>query len=224
MTVQQVCREINRLRSELFEAELAIDFNQTVVAHFGDHVTSVTWAGCSPSTQLRFATLGEHSCLLRKRQFTVVLFDGALLQMSYKFRRDALIEHRLCFYPFPLQLEPEEREAYQEMGLGLLEILESFSFSEFRERLSLQSPIRFDYDVERASGDHAASHVHLLRSNCRIPVFAPLSTGHFIQFVFRRFYPEQWAQFGFLASWPCRQAQRTVTADHERQLYLNRVQ
>lgn len=224
MTVNQVRRNVDELRKALFKEDLAKDFNRIVINEFRGHIKVVTWAECLPYTDLRFATLDEFGWLLRKRQFSILLFDGSLLQISYKFKRGTLIEHRLCFYPFPLRLDVEELDNYLGAGFGFLDILEeAFSFGEFKERLSLQSPIRFDYDMERAAANHPASHMHLLRNECRVPVFAPLSVGHFIRFVFRRFYPEQWKEFDFIRGWPCQEFDRTVTVEQERQIYLNYV-
>jgi hypothetical protein len=109
------------------------------------------------------------------------------------------------------------------MGYGLVEILEDLSPQELKERLNLQSPIRFDFNREKAREDHPASHVHMLRNECRIPVFAPLSIGHFVKFVFRQFYPEKWKDSVFLQDWPCTRFDRTVTRLQEKQIHLNNL-
>jgi hypothetical protein len=177
-----------------------------------------------PSTDTVFATIDEYQRLVQNRQYNSILFDGSLLQISYTFRRNNLIKHRLCFYPCPFYLEPDEWELYQQAGLGLLDIFEPLSFDKFQNHLRLQSPVRFDFDLDSATEDHPASHLHLLREDCRIPVFAPLSIGHFVQFVFRHFYPEQWQSYEFLREWSREKYDTMLTDKQRRQLHLAYVE
>lgn len=223
ITPDYVRNEIERLGHDLFQKELALDFRPSVIKTLEGNIKATTWVDCRPSTDLIFTTVDEYRWYVQNKQYSVLLFDGALLQISYKFKRRQVVEHRLCFYPCPFHLSTEERDIYQEMGYGLLDIFEDFNFNEYQSHLRLQSPIRFDFDSERATQDHPASHFHLSREHCRIPVFAPLRIGHFIQFVFENFYPEQWHDFSFLREWPSKKLHRTITPDQERLLHLNLI-
>ena len=220
MTPHSTRSEIEKLTTNLLITGLAIDSNPSVIEFPSKNLRTVTWARCMPSTDVVFATVDEYQWLVQNRQFNSILLDGSLLQISYTFRRNDLIEHRLCFYPCPVHLEPEEWKLYQEAGLGLLEIFEDLSLEEFQNHLRLQSPVRFDFDLDSAMEDHPASHLHLLREDCRIPVFAPLSIGRFIQFVFRHFYPEQWKSHGFLREWSHEKFNTTLTDKQRKQLHL----
>lgn len=60
-------------------------------------------------------------------------------------------------------------------------------------------PIRFDYDAGDAARQepaHSKSHLTLGRyQNCRIPVTAPLTAEHFMDFILRNFYHTAFTQF-----------------------------
>jgi hypothetical protein len=219
MTPDHIRTEIDRLIAELLSTGLAMDSNPSTVASPERNLRIATWVRYRPTTELAFTTVEEYRWFVENRQYNLILFDGSLLQITYKFRRRELVEHRLCYYPCPFHLDREEWEMYQEMGLGLLDLLEDFSLEEFQGHLRLRSPIRFDFDLQRAGENHPASHLHLGQQHCRIPVFAPLSIGHFIRFVFGNFYPDQWADF--LHKWPCERLGRTITAGQGRRLHLN---
>src|SRR4029077_12763965 len=139
-------------------------------------------------------TIAEYRSLLTRRQFTCVLSDGALLQMSYDFERDVILTHRLCFYPCPIRLADDDSE----LGDGLLDVIDSVLEEEVTSlaepRLRTRSPIRFDFYAETTDAEHSPCHAHWESAECRWPVYGALSVGHFVRFVFRRFYPEVWAK------------------------------
>lgn len=220
MTPKTLKNEIERLKNELFDFELAIDYVPSVINNT-TKTKAVTWANCKPNAKLAFATLSEYKWLMKERQYTFVLFDGALIQLSYTFERKALIKHRLAFYPYPLDLSKEDRKMYQEEGFSFVDILEFLTFEQFQHHLRLQSPLRFDFDLQQAKESHSASHLHLQQNECRIPVFAPLSIGHFIQFIFQHFYPLEWESYPFLNNWPINWFDRTLATSEENQLHLN---
>jgi hypothetical protein len=224
MTPDSIRSEIDRLITGFLKAELIVDSTPHIIHFSPNNLRTITWSVFNPSLDTLFATVDEYKRLVLNRQYSLILLDGSLLQFSYTFQRDNLIKHRLCFYPFPLSLEPEEWEVYQEMGIGLVDILEDLGFEEYQRRLQLRSPIRFDYDLHNANSNHPASHLHIVRSDCRVPVFAPLSIGHFVRFVFRNFYFEQWETFDFVRTWPVEWHNRTLTSDEMKQIHLNCIQ
>jgi len=52
-----------------------------------------------------FGSIDEYLWYLERRFFVVVLFDGSLLQITYRFERLVVKYHRLCFYPCPVTLD-----------------------------------------------------------------------------------------------------------------------
>lgn len=199
MTPAQTRGEIDRLINALFSAKVAIDFNSPML--LSSHgSTIVTW-----SNEVTLSTLFDLSSsfdiyleTLRRRWFTVVLFDGSLLQFSYTFAGNVLKKHRLCFMPCPIHIKASELGFF-----GLEELVELIEGHEFKERVRLEGPLRFDYDSDAGSLAHPSSHLTISRVSCRVPVSAPLSVGHFVRFLFSHFYPQQWSESEEIRSWAC---------------------
>src|SRR5690606_9999259 len=108
------------------------------------------------------------------------LVDGALLQMMYSVQGDALLRHRLAFYPSP-NLLPFQDAADSYMRDEL--------FVEIVQRRIVPFPLRFDFDGrENVHVDvcHPKSHLTLGDvKDCRIPVSAPLTPRWFLEFILR---------------------------------------
>ncbi len=162
-----------------------------------------------------FASVGEYCEHVRNQAYLAVLYDGSLLQMSYEFYASRLTGHRLCFYPCPYDIEPDELVAGP-----ILDVIDLYRAAADAP-LRLRSPIRFDYDPANASEGHPAVHVHMLWGHCRCAVYAPLSVGHFLQFVFCNFFPGVWAEHKFLRNWRRIWQQKTITDDETFSLHLS---
>lgn len=119
------------------------------------------------------------------------LADGALIQITYKFSRDDVAAHRLCYLPSP-DLTP-----YQ-LDQSLYEEGEEVMFADISHKGILPVPVRFDYDPKNAVNvSHPATHLTLGQlPNCRIPVLSPLSPVAFLDFILRTFYPTWYKQNG----------------------------
>lgn len=212
--------EIERLTYMLLKEGLAIDINKAIFQDLDTYIVRVTWGSPASSsgllTSCPFATLKEYRMLIESRQFSAVLFDGSIIQISYTFKREEILKHRLMFFPCPLSIDEEDL-----LSIPLIDIIDSYSEEEFQSRLRLRSPLRFDYDVESQRDLHPASHLTVSDDDCRIPIFAPLSVGHFIRFVFQHFFYKKWSQSNFIQSWPYKNNRRTLTITEEQQLYID---
>jgi len=199
VTPAQVRNEIERVTSVLFSIGAALDSNP-VLCLTSHGQTIVTWSNDMVMSALfdQTSTLNEYLLTLRNRWYTTILSDGALLQLSYTFQGNTLVKHRLSFHPCPIIFEPEELQE-----LTLQELLEVLEGTEFRDRLRLEGAVRFDYDLAAGTKQHPPVHLTVSRSSSRIPVFAPLSVGHFIRFVFLHFYPKLWQKSEELRVWSC---------------------
>lgn len=201
----------------------------------------VTWSGTAsaapfvPDTD--FATISEYRRLLREGQFSCMLFDGSLLQLSFSFINDELTKHRMVYFPCPLALSQDELSAANELGfLDLFDLMltdavpaadedegESEREGEREDRsdkLRLRSPLRFDYDRDAAGEGHPGCHLHIAEESVRWAAFGPLSLGHFVRFVFRHFYPDLWEAHEFLRNWKIDHARRSVTSTEELELFI----
>jgi hypothetical protein len=217
MTPAQVRNEIEQLITTLFEAKLALDSNKPLALPLGGG-TLVTWSNDVSLSALfdRTSALDEYLATLRNRWYTAILFDGAMLQVSYTFTGDSLKKHRLSFYPCPIHFTSSECEQYT-----IQELIELLDGNEFRDRIRLEGPLRFDFDLDAGTNDHPASHLTISRTSCRIPISAPLSLGHFVRFLFRHFYPAEWAGSKALREWACSTGNACLPDIEEDHLYVH---
>ncbi|MDA1051924.1 MAG: DUF2290 domain-containing protein [Planctomycetota bacterium] len=137
-----------------------------------------------------FGSIAEYRGFVEAEAYSALLNDGSLLHLSYDFQNSELIGHRLLYYPCPFIIDPKLADE------PILDVLE-FCGNDL-ELFRLRSPVRFDFDLQRAAINHPASHLHFQHEECRLPIVAPLSVGRFVQFVFHNFYPHWWAEHEFL--------------------------
>ena len=206
--------EVRNLVKLLTDSGIAVAYNPCIERRRSGTVY-LTWPGEPPVVgNSGFCTLEHYRQCLRAGTFTVVLFDGALLQMWFAFQRGELRKQSLCYHPCPIEL-----------GTGQLE--QGNPLGDLQDRISgpdldlrLRSPMRFDYDQDSAGPGHSASHVHLISASCRCPVVARISIGHFVRFVFSHFYPTEWETHPFLRTWRQHDADRTIRPEEEQVLHF----
>jgi hypothetical protein len=117
------------------------------------------------------------------RAYNIRMLDGAMLQMTYRFKRDKIEKHRLAFLPSP----------YLEDFQNYPEIYENDEiYADIIMKDIVVFPIRFDFDNCPGISTplkHPKSHLTLGNyKNCRIPVTAPLTPHVFVDFILRNFY------------------------------------
>lgn len=221
MTPRRCREEVTSLALHLLRTGAALDIS-TIVERQNSGLTIVEASGASllPPTAAKreFGDIVEYMEVLGNRRFVCLLRDGATLEISYAFDGDVLISHRLCFQPCPVTFMQDELDLIGE-GFSINEIVGLSLEGEWRTRLRLKSPIRFDYDLRAAAVDHPASHLHISSGGCRIPVFGPLSIGHFVRFVFRHFYPELWRSDLTLRGWKMTKLSRSIMDIEEDELF-----
>lgn len=132
-----------------------------------------------------FSTISEYCSLVDNKQYSIMLSDGSLIQISYNLKRNKVVKHRLCWYPAPVSLDVSILEESSASDY-ILDKMSDASIDEF----IIRSPIRFDYDPKEASETHPESHMHISNENCRIPVRTPLCLRKFIKFIVSNFYPD----------------------------------
>jgi hypothetical protein len=118
--------------------------------------------------------------------YSALLFDGALLQITYEVSDGKISGHRLAYVPCPYRIDPEM--LLRDAVLDVVDLhMETDPTS-----VVLHSPVRFDYDPDNAAPGHPAAHLTINSSNCRIACAAPLRVGKFVDFIFRNFYAHHW--------------------------------
>ncbi len=227
-----VRRELGDLISRLAIAELVVDTNPILEYRHRDDVTVTFGSPIVPEAVLQqdSSSIGEYRAVLGNRHYAALLWDGSVLQTTYRFRRDDIVGHRLVFLPCPFVLSPEEFDgpvdpltivdgliAREARTLGNLF---AGSAEVGRSRLRLRSPIRFEMDPNAVGLEHPTTHAHLWDVEGRIPVYGPVSVGHFVRFVFRHYYPDEWSAHDWLREWALKHAGQTITAPDELELHF----
>jgi hypothetical protein len=147
--------------------------------------------------------------------YNAILFDGALLQVTYMVEADSIVMHRLAYVPFPFAADPELLKVYP-----ILDVLDLYCESPVSE-VALRTSVRFDFDISTARPGHPAAHLTINTPNCRVACAGPVCLGHFIDFVFRNFYPEHLAMHPYLTRLPKRNlGVPTLTDDQASRIHV----
>jgi len=196
---RKILKQINKINQLLIDSSIQVDFNNS-----SDTNSVITWGGQGNiSLLLKDMSYKEsYDYILKERQFNFKLFDGALIQMMYKYKRNDILEHRLAYYPNPnVEIYQENIEDFEENYYG------NKLFADIYEKNSIIVPIRFDYDVdERKYIEHHHSYSHLTLGNyksCRIPVSRAISPMKFILFILRSFYFEKFQENYTIKTFSC---------------------
>lgn len=196
---KKILKQINKINQLLIDSSIQVDFNNS-----SDTSNIVTWGGQENIAFLLkdLSYRDSYDYLLKQRQFNFKLFDGALIQMMYKYKRNEILEHRLAYYPNPnAEIYQENIEEFEENYYG------NKLFADIYEKNSIIVPIRFDFDIqERKYIEHHHTYSHLTLGNyksCRIPVSRAISPMKFILFILRSFYFEKFEEFYALENFSC---------------------
>lgn len=199
--------EVQNLLSYLIASEIAV-YAQPVVEEHG----WVSWPVgrlSSPFMIDRSPSLRQYLHWLTSSHYSALLFDGSLLQISYRFVGSDLVAHRLGFVPCPFEVDPE----LLQIGTPA-EVMAEYESGTPHDVL-LRSSVRFDFDLEGAGEGHPASHLTINGSDCRVACMAPLRLGRFVRFVFEHFYPRMWQAHPYLGKVPSGPFSDDVTLLHE---------
>ncbi len=130
--------------------------------------------------------------ILRNKDFNILMIDGGIIQMLYKFSKSKILEeHILSFYPHPSFVKYQDMPDQYESFLYGEEL-----FGNIQEGKIITFPIRFDYSQVHNDVIHPKAHLTLGNySSCRIPVSKPISPYRFIKFIIMNFYSNKGDKF-----------------------------
>lgn len=178
-------QQIDQLVLHLVEVGLANDQQWCFQRLNAGGLSEITFPGAEHLSvalkDMYYSEIYDH--LARERAYNLKMMDGAMIQMMYIFAGVDLERHRLAFLPSPrLEEFQNNPEIY----------LEDEVYADVVAKEIVPFPIRFDYDNREGRHrelEHPRSHLSLGQyENCRIPVSAPVTPFHFIQFILRNFY------------------------------------
>ncbi|CAM3714822.1 DUF2290 domain-containing protein [Phaeobacter inhibens] len=178
--------EISHITSKLVEVGLCADQNWPSVRTANHEDGQIAIVGIDAVDSLSFALKNveyqeTYEELKRRRCYNFSMVDGGLVQLMYRFQKNALISHTVGFWPSPDLLDFQNNaEVYQEDVL----------YSEVIERNIIVAPLRIDFDPQNfREYHHPRTHLTIGQfKNCRIPVSAPFTPYQFMNLVLRAFY------------------------------------
>ena len=223
MTPTQTLIEIQDLMEALADSQVAISTNKIVETPLqASGHQRVTWANNSktPGSLFRNSspTLDEYIGWIDNESYSALLFDGAIMQVSFDFSSSELVGHRLHYFPCPFDLDASlvRTEPFRYL-------VELYAESSRLGDIRLRTPVRFDYqlDYNTPTSRHSASHMTFQWSHVRLPVVSPLSLGHFVRFIFKNFYPDLWVLHRFIRDWPIYSFSPTIELDDLGDIHLS---
>ena len=218
-TTRSVRDEVQNVLDYLREAELALYCNPVSTREWQDG-SSVAWHSFEP--EAAFLTTRDHGTVqqyldwLANGQYSALLFEASLLQISYEISGGRIVSHRLAYIPCPFNVDRE----YLAEGLPVADVVSLYGDI---SDVALRSPIRFDFDLAAAKAAHPAAHMTINSSDCRIACVAPMHVHRFVDFVFRNFYPRLWhahSDFFEPAAWR-HAGEPTIEVDEQEGLHLS---
>ena len=178
-TVRAIRDQIRNALDYLRDAELALFTTEVSVGP-----TLVSWHPLHRDGALiesfEHPTIDQYVTWLASGDYSALLYDGSLIQLSYEVEDGEVSRHRLAYFPCPYDLD----RALLKEGLPAADIVEFYRDSD----AALRSPIRFDFDRRAAVHGHPASHFTINGIDCRIACAAPLHVMRFLDFIFRHFH------------------------------------
>lgn len=221
-------KTISEFCEALLEENVALGAQAHVIQHLANGNIRVTWA---PNLQVTTETgeegflrtadleLSEYLRCLRAGDYSVLLNDGGMIQVSLDFRGDDVVASRFCYIPCAIKFTLDEISLDDEI-YPLEDFILELSQSELISRLCLRPPFRFEHDPDNVAPDHALNHVHLGRSATRIPVSSAICWDHFARFVFINFYPECFDIVSKMLKFPIPYRPRSITDAHSLELHF----
>ena len=198
-TPRSVATELRQVLAALDEQGLLAFYNTV-----SEDAARVCWH--SPVSHADFLlsrsdlTIRGYLHWLETSQFSGLLFDGSLLQVTYDFDGHSIVGHRLAYVPCPVDLTSQDCRELLDEGFPWGDVVRMQL--ERGEDILMKSSLRFDYDPRSAAADHPETHFTMNSTECRIACATPFRFGRFLDFVFRTFYPSLYAANPYLQGFP----------------------
>lgn len=186
-TANALSRRVRDLLDGLLNYDLILLPNSVVVVGGA----TVTWRAPTPVAKfvdfMQYPTIRTYRRWAEAGEYSALLPDGALLQLTYRVSDGKVSAHRLAYVPCPYRIDQDYLHTEP-----LSDVLDLHA-AEPHDDITMQSTIRFDYDPTSAAVGHPTAHLTLNVSSCRIACEAPMTPESFLRFVFRHFYKDEYA-------------------------------
>lgn len=216
-TANELRGDIDGFLRLLTAADIAIFTNPVVARRSSSGSDRVSWKSATGGALSLFNIhrIQAYRSWVAEGSYSAVLYDGALLQMSFEVVGNQVIRHRLAYVPTPLELDSAWLRSDP-----FLEVFDTHLAAAEHNDFCLRGSVRFDFDLEAAAVEHPAAHLTFGGDGVRIPLIGPVSVGHFARFVFHNFYPQLWEAHTFLRTLRQRRGERTISLPEQERIHL----
>lgn len=208
--------QLNNFATFLLEEDVAITVTPNEVAD--DRVTWIRRPGADAFLAERaHHSIANYRAWVENGEFSIMLYDGSLLQLSYEFDGDHVTSHRLAYVPCPYK-DPDN---LLRDGESLNDFFDYYD-TDVKSVVQLLTTLRFDYDPVNAAPGHPAAHFTLNSAETRIACAGPLAPDRFIRFIFSNFYPSIPQAVSYFSSLPkSGQFTHVINQDDRSELHLS---
>jgi hypothetical protein len=222
MSAAAFARNLDGFCAHCLHEGLALNISSHVARQVGKNLYSVRWASASDREFRRVNDLDlkEYLDCIRAGDFSLLLLDGGILQVSATFDEGEIIESRFYYIPCPVRFEKSELEVGGEL-YPLEDFIDELSQDELKERLCIRAPFRFELDPSQAREGHPLNHVHIGPSSSRIPLALSMCWDTFSRFVFKNFYPTHFPVVSGLLQHPAPYRPKTIGDGEKYEIHVS---
>ena len=188
--------------------------------HRQHRITWVRASGASPYNRSDDIGYSTYYSILESGDYSILLNDGGIVQVSLDYFGSVLSGHRYAYIPCPIYFDETDLGLVDE-EMPFMELIDVLGHEELTNRFRIRPSFRFEYDPNSAQDDHPFSHVHLGRSSSRMPVSRPIRVEQFFRFVFRNFYPSEFAHHSKLYELSPKVLSETITEEERSELHMH---
>lgn len=221
MNVGELCRRITEFGFMLFDAEFALAVNPHVIEGLPAKKKKLLWAREKGSPLRAGSQISDYLSIVEARDYSYLMNDGGVIQIAFVFDAGRIAWHRLVHHPCPFPVDAREIVRSGEGPVPLADFIIETFMDDPGEHLLQRSPVRFDYDPDRATDLHPASHLTINDSECRIPVRSPLRFDTFMKFVLDNFYSETRLHQRIQEALVLRQEEECLSEHDRRRVFLD---
>lgn len=193
MNAKQIAGVIASTCRDLHSLGLLFAHNSPCVLKSGvlEQVSCPT-KGAGSATAHPFGSLEQYLQWVRDGEFTCLLYDYSLIRASYDCVGTTVVGHNLLYWPCPVAFLGDV-ETLSDLCDGIELCLESPRGAREIVNLTMRTPMRFDFDPDRAGDDHPLVHLHSQFEDTRMAVREAMCFPAFMKKVIRTFYRDHWA-------------------------------
>lgn len=221
MSAASFSRAVDQFCANCLSSGVALNVSHHIVKPIGNNRFTVKWSPTSQRAYRRTPDLDlkEYLDCLRHQDFSILLMDGGIIQVSADFTADTITESRFYYIPCPIRFEKGELNIGDEI-YPLEDFIEELSPDEIKERLCIRAPFRFELDPANERERHPKSHVHIGPSSSRIPLAASMCWNSFSRFIFRNFYSSHFEGIAPLLQHPVSYREPTISDDDQYEVHM----